>query len=76
MQQQNFDKHHRPGNINKAYMYHKKLPAVPSKSDRAQSATHAVPEMYSMKSSNKLIKKTIIPTDNPKTLTGKQMMKN
>ena len=76
MQQQNFDKHHRHGNINKAYIYHKKLPTAPPKSGRAQSATHAAPEMYSIKSSNKPIKKTIIPTDNPKTLTGKQMMKN
>ena len=53
-------------NINKADVspQNSQLPAALSKSSRAQGAAHAAPEIHPMKSSDKPIKETALPTDN------------
>lgn len=54
--------------INKVVVYHEILPATPPESGWAQGAAHDAPKMYSMRSSDKPIKETILPTDDQNML--------
>ena len=53
-------------NVNKTEVSHQKSQSTAAlpKSSRAQGAVHAAPEMHSMKSYDKPVKATILPTDN------------
>ena len=65
--------------INEALVYHKKSPVNPPESGRTESAAHAIPKIYLVKSTDKSIEdyllaqheQTILLTDNRKMLAEK-----
>ena len=57
--------------INKVVVYQKKLPVTPPESSREQVVAHAACKRHFMKSTDNLIKETVLLTDNRKMLVEK-----